>query len=66
MNKTETDKKLVQIANDFCNEISETLKQKIFLVIIPAQCDYKDKMHEMLKKTRKCILNVSINRRYVS
>ena len=66
MNKTEIDKKLVQIANNFCNEISETLKQIIFLVIIPAQSDYKDKMHEMLKKTRKCILNVSINRRYVS
>ncbi len=45
------DKKLVQIANTFCNEISETLKQIIFLVIIPAQSDYKDKMHEMLKKT---------------
>ena len=32
-------------------KISETLKQKIFLAIIPAQGDYKDKMHEMLKKT---------------
>lgn len=37
MNKTETDKKLVQIANTFAVKISETPKQKIFLAIIPAQ-----------------------------